>query len=365
MLAWIDIENPPQVQYLLPLSVGLHERGHAVTLTARDYGDTYALLRRRGATFTAIGRHFGASKVAKATGSLRRARDLRRWLRKERPDFVVSVSRSAAIAARSLDIPSFVLCDYEHVNMSVFKATRSFILHPDVIRAESFRARGVRSDRLVPFSGIKEDITFSGVEVDALKPHRFPGLEDGLLKILFRPPAEESHYHRSSSTDMAMGVLHRLAARDDAVVLFSPRYSWQVATLDAIEWRRQPVILDDAVDFGPLYMGVDVVVSGGGTMIREAAYLGVPALTIFQGTLGDVDRYLESFGRITVLRSPGELDTLDLASLERTTPLRLNPGARDDVLEAGPEIVDERSSSAKAASPVKAASACPSRTDAL
>ena len=346
MLAWIDIENPPQVQYLFPLSVGLQERGHTVTLTARDYGDTYELLRQRGATFRAVGRHFGASKLAKVTGSLRRARELRRWLRTERPDFVISASRSAAIAARSLGIPSFVVCDYEYVNLSVFKATRSFILHPDVIAAESFHARGVKPDLLVPFHGIKEDITFSGIDLRAFQPHRFPGLEDGLVKILFRPPAEESHYHRSSSTDLARGVLQRLARRDDAVVVFSPRYSWQVGKLDAIEWKRRPIILDAAVEFGPLYSGVDVVVSGGGTMIREAAYLGVPALTTFQGSLGGVDRYLESVGRITVLRSPEELDALDLASLERTEPLRLNPDAADDVLEAVLRIVAERGSSA-------------------
>jgi predicted glycosyltransferase len=38
----------------------------------------------------------------------------------------------------------------------------------------------------------------------------------------------------------------------------------------------------------------DLVISGGGTMNREAAALGVPVYSIFLGKSGAVDRYLSS-----------------------------------------------------------------------
>jgi predicted glycosyltransferase len=38
----------------------------------------------------------------------------------------------------------------------------------------------------------------------------------------------------------------------------------------------------------------NLVISGGGTMIREAAALNVPAYSIFGSQLGAIDRYLES-----------------------------------------------------------------------
>ena len=47
----------------------------------------------------------------------------------------------------------------------------------------------------------------------------------------------------------------------------------------------------------------DFVVSGGGTMNREAAALGVPVYSIFRGKTGAVDRYLAEQGRLTLLRS--------------------------------------------------------------
>jgi predicted glycosyltransferase len=49
----------------------------------------------------------------------------------------------------------------------------------------------------------------------------------------------------------------------------------------------------------------DLVVSGGGTMAREAAALGVPAYTTFSERLGAVDERLAAAGKLQVLTSPG------------------------------------------------------------
>src|SRR6202043_2089682 len=47
----------------------------------------------------------------------------------------------------------------------------------------------------------------------------------------------------------------------------------------------------------------DLVVSGGGTMNREAAALGVPVYSIFRGRIGAVDRYLAESGRLILLET--------------------------------------------------------------
>ena len=51
---WIDVENPPQVQYLYPFVEAFRNRGAEVLLTARDYGNALELLRMRGGENTAI-----------------------------------------------------------------------------------------------------------------------------------------------------------------------------------------------------------------------------------------------------------------------------------------------------------------------
>ena len=47
----------------------------------------------------------------------------------------------------------------------------------------------------------------------------------------------------------------------------------------------------------------DLVVSGGGTMNREAATLGVPAYSIFRGRVGAVDRSLQAQGKLVLIEN--------------------------------------------------------------
>jgi hypothetical protein len=53
--------------------------------------------------------------------------------------------------------------------------------------------------------------------------------------------------------------------------------------------------------------------SSGGTMLREAAYLGIPAYSIFRSEVGAVDRYLEATGRLHLLERAADLDPIVFA----------------------------------------------------
>ena len=341
---WIDIENPPQVQYLVPLVRAFERRDADVLVTARDYGITFELLAEQDIPFTPVGKHFGARKVAKVVGTAGRIRELRSVLSTvSRRDLVVSASRSASLAARLSGVVSFALCDYEYVNLYAFRLARAYVVHPDVIPPVAFTERGVREQRLVPYRGIKEDITFADLDVASVRPHEFPGTRDsGKVFVLVRPPAEESHYHRSESSELFREVLAWLARDERVAVVFSPRYEWQVERLSDVVWPVPPIVLTTPVPFASLLAAVDVVVSGGGTMTREAAYLGVPALSIFRGRAGGVDRYLEKIGRLAIVRSAEDLMGVDVRQIERSRPLHTNPRAADDVVDAVMELFSSR-----------------------
>jgi predicted glycosyltransferase len=331
---WVDIDNPPQVQYLEPLARAFEKRGARVTVTARDYGITFDLLRARGRSFVGVGRHFGGSKGRKVVGNLRRAARLVKMMRASgKPTLIISNSRSSALAARVLRVPSFVVCDYEHVNLAAYRAARSYIVHPSVIDGAAFARRGVREDRLLSFEGTKEDISFAGLDLQSIDAHVFPELTGRTRRILVRPAAEESHYHRQASAETSRLLLERLAADPRVTIVFSPRYPWQVDALSAYDFSNPPVILDRAVPFLELLKAVDVVVSGGGTMTREAAYLGVPAISTFQGDSSAVDGYLEALGRLVMIREPADVERLDVHALERRELLQLNPRVVDEIVD--------------------------------
>lgn len=311
--AWIDVDNPPQVQYLTPFVDYLEkERGYEVLLTARDYGATAGLIRDRGLEPVVLGHAVGSGKAAKIRQTLGRAFGLIRLLRgRTKPRFLITASRSSALAARLTGIPSYIFVDYEFVETGTFRRLGCAMLFPEVIGKRTFAAMGFPEERMIPFAGLKEDISFSTVDIDAVPALDLPAPE-GPARVLLRPPATSSHYYRPESGRLYGATLEHLASRDDVVVVFSPRYPEQAKDLETHRWKHTPVVLDNRANFVSLLKAVDAVVSSGGTMLREAAYLGVHSFSIFRGPEGAVDRHLEQTGRLTFVREPGDLEKCDL-----------------------------------------------------
>jgi predicted glycosyltransferase len=263
---------------------------------------------------------------------LGRASRLARFLARRRPDAAVHAGRASSLAATTLGVPSFSFRDYEFVNLSIDRLTRSFVVFPDAIEPTSFTTQGIRADRLIPFAGLKEDLSFAGVDPTRVDAHDLGPVEDGVVRVLVRPPAEESHYYSSESGHVFQALLARLAREESAQVVFSPRYPWQAAYLDELAWRRRPLVIGESVPFVPLLNAVDVVIGSGGTMAREAAYLGLPAFSIFQGRIGGVDRRLAESGRLQLLAGEADLERLDLGRLERVGLIERNPALPQEIV---------------------------------
>jgi predicted glycosyltransferase len=328
---WIDVDNPPQVQYLVPFVAAFESRGIELLLTARDYGETCDLLRARGVSAHVVGHRFGRGRLRKGLGSLSRASALAAYVaRCGRPGALLCASRSSALAAASLRIPSFVIADYEHASVGIYRLTGSTFLHPESVDTTTWLERGLRPSQLRPFRGIKEDISFAGIDLDAVAALELPGDE---VRVLVRPPAEDSHYFAGDSRRLALELLRMLAAREDVRTVVAPRYARQRADVEALEWRVEPVVLTEAVPFVSLLKAVDLVVCSGGTMLREAAYLGVPAYTILRSEIGGVDRWLESTGRVRVLADDRDLEDIAFRRRGPFVPLRTNPLLLDELVE--------------------------------
>ena len=162
MRAWIDIDNPPQVQYLVPFVQHMGIIGmEAPLVTVRDYGSTVTLVENRGIPHATFGTSAGAGKLDKVSKTLGRAGALVRHVmrQKERPDYLISSSRSSALAARLLGIPSFIFCDYEHAEVGIYRRLGCHMIIPEVVGKPFFQNFGFRENRLLTFRGLKEDIS--------------------------------------------------------------------------------------------------------------------------------------------------------------------------------------------------------------
>jgi predicted glycosyltransferase len=97
----------------------------------------------------------------------------------------------------------------------------------------------------------------------------------------------------------------------DVRVVLLPRNKSQAKILRQTwaEWiaSRKIVIPEHVMDGLNLIWVSDLVISGGGTMNREAAALGVPVYSIFRGKIGAVDRHLQMDGRLILIESEEDI----------------------------------------------------------
>lgn len=322
---WIDLENSPHVPFFAPIIAELEARGYAVVVTARDCFQVPALADRVGLRYTLIGRHSGKNKIRKVVGLCWRALQLIPTILREKPDLAVSHgSRSQLLASLCPGIPTLMIGDYEF-GRPVPLIRPTWQMCPEVIPTEDLWSH---STRVLRYPGIKEDVYVSRFIPDA-RIRAELGLTDTDLVVTLRPPATEAHYHNLESDELFAAAVDFLSTQPGVKLVMLPRNDTQ-ATLLKKRWPnlfltgtlRVPAHVVDGLN---LIWYSDLVISGGGTMNREAAALGVPVYSTFRGSIGAVDRYLSQKGRLVLLESIRDVRT-KIPVVRRTPPPALQRG---------------------------------------
>src|SRR5262249_26784968 len=113
-------------------------------------------------------------------------------------------------------------------------------------------------------------------------------------------------------------LLDRIAGRENVHARVLSRTPEDRRRLEA-RYPEHPRIrhLDATLDGLDLVWNADLVVSGGGTMTREAAALGIPSYSACTCRVGAVDQRLFDAGRVVHVASPHALDRIRLARAVR------------------------------------------------
>ena len=110
---------------------------------------------------------------------------------------------------------------------------------------------------------------------------------------------------------MFKAFINRVCDLEGVKVVVLPRNKRQEAQIRSANpgWFRDSKIIipPTVVDGLNLLWHSDLAVSGGGTMHREAAALGVPVYSIFRGRMGAVDIRLQKEGRLVLIENAGQV----------------------------------------------------------
>jgi predicted glycosyltransferase len=306
---WVDFTNTAHVLVLRPLVEALEADGHEVTLTARPLSHTVELLEDWGHPFTVVGRHGGAKRLGKALAAGDRVVRMVAFGRGRGFDAALGhASVDLPPAARALRIPNTTMFDYEWAvaQHTVICRLANRVLVPDAIPAERLARYGARPPKLVRYPGLKEEYYLADWEPDEAVRDEL-GLDPERILAVVRTAPSYALYLGGSENPLLPRVLARLAAdeRTQTVVLArTPAQREEIRSLG----HPRTVVPDRAVDGRSLVAFADLLVSAGGTMNREAAVLGTPVWSVFEGRPGAVDEQLVRDGRLRLLHDPDEIE---------------------------------------------------------
>ena len=335
---WIDLDNSPHVPLFAPIIHHFRETGVDVILTAREHSQTIELLDLHGfrGTYAMLGRHYGKGRLNKISGLMIRSKQLVSHINKDRKPISVAVShgsRSMVLAARWLKVPVLTMYDYEFNETHIFNRFSDRVLVPDGIPASVLDEMGLAPSKKSTYHGFKEEVYVSRFTPDPefrksflLQHGHHDGPENVLLTL--RPPASTANYHSTKSDTLFDDVLQLLMNAQHVITVIVPRTRQQTAEISERVARlrsegRRSIVLEGAVKGLDLLYASDLVISGGGTMNREAALLDVPVYSTFAGRQGALDRKMEQDGRMVFIRDARDLSKIrfERRSSSSITPL--------------------------------------------
>lgn len=326
---WIDVDNSPHVPLFAPLIKYYQEKGVEVILTARNHSQTIELLQNLGFErgFGIVGKHYGKNKIHKILGLLTRAKQLISYLKKLRRTYEVKVavshgSRAMVLAAKWLKIPVITMYDYEFTETKIFNLFSDRVLIPEKIADKILDEIGLPISKRFKYQGLKEEIYLNHFQPsqtfwdDFESKNKVSILKENVL-VALRPPAATANYHNKNSEVLFNELLKFLLSNENAFTLILPRTEAQkIEIKQLIDSNnldsKKCVLLEKSVNGLDLANNVDLLISGGGTMNREAVLLGTTVYSIFLGKQGALDLAMEKEGLITFIRQSSDFDKIHL-----------------------------------------------------
>ncbi len=330
---WIDLDNSPHIPLFRPVIEELGRRNVECVVTARDYAQTKSLLEFWGIPFRLIGRHGGKNKIKKVLNLFDRASALRGYIKDKSVDLALSHgSRTQLVAAKFMGIKSVLMMDYEYTEAKIFNYFSSHILIPRYIPDSRLESANINTKKVLRYSGFKEELYLNDFSPEQGFRSQL-GISDEKILVTVRPPAMEGNYHDSMSEKILLEILEKLTAADNVYTLIISRTARDRSFLEE-NFDGKIHFLERAVDGLQLIWNSDIFISGGGSMNRESALLGVPTYSFFTGRTPYLDEHLAREGRLTFIDTPEKIGLLDIT--KRDIPgsyIGGNTGLVDEVVD--------------------------------
>ena len=303
---WVDMLTPKQILFFTPLIQHFEQQGHEVLATSRRYREVNLLSAKKGLKIKFAGRHGGASLQEKLKASCERTEELADIVGEIGLDCAVSFSSpECARTAFGLGVKHVCISDSPHAE----KVSRlsiplsDLLLTPWIIPYSAWSRYGIRKDQIIRYQALDPAVWLKRRQSKVVWKEDF-GLNPSKKTITLRLDEIQAAYLLSSDRSFSRKLLDSLLQQfSDCEIFVLGRYQSQIEAFKET-YGSKAKIADDVVEGVDLISVSDVFIGLGGTMTSEAALLGVPAISLFQGGSLYTEEYLVKEG---LLVRPGNI----------------------------------------------------------
>ncbi len=300
MIVWFDIVNAPHARLFAPLINWVKgTKGLKTLVTAREYGYLTDLLKSYGCKFEVIGQHGGGEKRRKLTESMKRLKELYDLISSMEDLVLLSkASPEAVYIAYLLNIPSFTSYDNEH-NQALCRITfpvSNVVFVPSVFPRERLRRYGVLERQTAFFDGVFEVAHVKWAKISKRVLTEVDATPEDRIIVARTEPLQSSYlagYGRTLLVAILQELFSLLRPNEKPKIVVFPREERE--KLEIVNRFGSSVFIPErALDTLSLLYYSSAFLGGGGTMTREAAVMGVPAISFYPGAqLAVTERLIE------------------------------------------------------------------------
>jgi len=307
MRAWVDLLTPKQILFFGPIIRELESSGVQVLATSRRYREVGPLADRSGLDLTYVGDRGTKGPEEQLLAATRRQAEMIPIVKEFKPAAAVSIA--SAVCARvafGLGIKHIAVNDSPHSEVAgrLSIPLSYHLLCPWVIPYEAWERFGIQRRQVTTYHALDPAAWLKREPLRGPVPKLNPSKKTITVRV---QESDAPYLARAdmSWTDKLLATL--LDAFPDANLVALCRYDFQVDEIRG-KFGSKCFVPDDIVSGHDLLASTDLFVGMGGTMNAEAALMGVPTISAFQGSLY-TDRYLESVGLLAKALAPSALET--------------------------------------------------------
>lgn len=302
---WIDIEEPKTGIMFKPLIERFHQDNFETFITARDYDSTYQILDEFGFNYYKVGEHGGENLEDKLKAYIDRLGNLFNRVIKFKPDFFVTFSSvEGARISYGLNIPSIGYND-EPRNIPVCKLLFPFldkIIIPQCVPKDWYIKLHADPEKLIPYNGIDEIAWLNEYNPNPSVIDQFD-LKKGQYVILRTEPSFASYFinkldpHKTLISEFLPNLIKMFPNQKYIIIVRTEKQeAYLKHKLKAFLQEENIILTRFMPSMVDLCFYASLVISGGGTIVRESSLLNVPSIEFFPGETAPQEHFLINNG---------------------------------------------------------------------